>query len=215
MLYDFTLFQKIAATGGIFPVCHHAATMPEPAATTIEVTMPLLDKWDSFFVIIGSAAGALIGLQFVVMTLIAERPPLRAADAGAAFATPTIVHFSVVLALAALLRAPWDSVFPVAVICGFIGIAGIVYVLITARRMRLQTTYKPDIEDRLFHIVVPLAAYVTLAASACAALRYLREALFGIAGASLLMLFGSIHNAWDAVAYHVLVSRPSRDSGKA
>jgi hypothetical protein len=39
-------------------------------------------EWDSFYVIVGSAAGALIGLQFVVMTLIAERPPKHAADAG-------------------------------------------------------------------------------------------------------------------------------------
>jgi len=31
-------------------------------------------KWDSFYVIAGSAAGALIGLQFVVMALIAVRP---------------------------------------------------------------------------------------------------------------------------------------------
>jgi len=49
--------------------------------------MPELAGWDSFYVIIGSAAGALIGLQFVVMTLIADRPPSPAA--GAAFATPT------------------------------------------------------------------------------------------------------------------------------
>lgn len=49
-------------------------------------------EWDSFDVIIGSAAGALTGLQIVVMTLIAQRPPVLAADAGSAFATPTIVH---------------------------------------------------------------------------------------------------------------------------
>jgi len=41
-------------------------------------------EWDSFYVIVGSAAGALIGLQFVVLTLVAERAPLRAAEAGAA-----------------------------------------------------------------------------------------------------------------------------------
>jgi hypothetical protein len=52
-----------------------------------------LDKWDSFYIIVGSAAGVLIGLQFVVLTLIAERPPIRAAEAGAAFATPTIAHY--------------------------------------------------------------------------------------------------------------------------
>ena len=49
--------------------------------------MPELTAWDSFYVIVGSAAGGLIGLQFVVMTLIAERPPLRAAEAGAGFFT--------------------------------------------------------------------------------------------------------------------------------
>jgi hypothetical protein len=59
--------------------------------------MSELAAWDSFYVIVGSAAAALIGLQFVVMTLIAERPPLRAAEAGAAFATPTIVHFGTAL----------------------------------------------------------------------------------------------------------------------
>jgi hypothetical protein len=68
--------------------------------------MSVLAEWDSFYVIVGSAAGALIGLMFVVMALIADRPLLRAAEAGAAFATPTIVHFSSVLLLSALQRAP-------------------------------------------------------------------------------------------------------------
>ena len=63
--------------------------------------MSELAKWDSFYVIVGTAAGALIGLQFVVMTLIADRPPTPAA--GAAFATPTIVHFGTALLLSALL----------------------------------------------------------------------------------------------------------------
>jgi hypothetical protein len=49
--------------------------------------MSELAKWDSFYVIVGSAAGALIGLQFVVVTLIAQRPALSVAEAGATFAT--------------------------------------------------------------------------------------------------------------------------------
>src|SRR5215470_5251130 len=61
--------------------------------------MSELAEWDSFYGIVGSAAGALIGLQFVVMTLVAQRPPIRAAEAGAAFATPTIVHFAAALLL--------------------------------------------------------------------------------------------------------------------
>jgi len=33
-----------------------------------------LGTWQNFYVIVGSSAGALIGLQFVVMTLIANMP---------------------------------------------------------------------------------------------------------------------------------------------
>ena len=72
--------------------------------------MSELAGWDSFYVIVGSAAGALIGLQFVVVTLIADRPHLHVAEAGAAFATPTVVHFGTVLLLSTLLRAPWHAI---------------------------------------------------------------------------------------------------------
>ena len=170
--------------------------------------MSELAEWDSFYIIVGPAAGALIGLQFVVMTLIAERPPLRAAEAGAAFATPTIVHLGAVLLLSALLRAPWQAITPVAALCGFMGIGGVAYAAIVARRMRVQTTYPPEFEDWLFHAVLPLAAYATLVLCAFAALSHPREALFGVGAAALLLLFISIHNAWDSVAYHVLVNKP-------
>ena len=56
--------------------------------------MTVLSGWQNFYVIVGSSAGALIGLQFVVIALIADMPIVRGqAQAGAAFATPTIVHF--------------------------------------------------------------------------------------------------------------------------
>ena len=42
------------------------------AVSRVSVAMSEIAGWDSFYVIVGSAADALIGLQFVVMTLIAE-----------------------------------------------------------------------------------------------------------------------------------------------
>ncbi|MEA3193948.1 MAG: hypothetical protein QOD26_2281 [Betaproteobacteria bacterium] len=163
-------------------------------------------EWESFYVIIGAAAGALIGLQFVIMTLIAEKPPPRVVEASAAFASPTVVHFSVALLLSALLRAPWHTIAPVAVLWGLVGIAGVVYTAIVARRVRTQRAYQPDFEDRLFHVLLPLAANAILVASAFAAPSYEREALFAVGAATLLFLFIGIHNAWDAVSYHVLVA---------
>jgi hypothetical protein len=170
--------------------------------------MTALSGWENYYVIVGSSAGALIGLQFVVITLIADMPIGRGeAQAGHAFATPTIVHFGAVLLLAAILSAPWPGIAPVAVLWGLLGLSGVVYAAIVARRMRQQHAYKPEFEDWLFHVLLPFAAYATLALSAFAVRSRLREALFAVAAAALLLLFIGIHNAWDAVTYHVFVKR--------
>ena len=181
--------------------------------------MPEFVEWESFYVIVGAAAGALIGLQFVVLTLIAERPPIRgAAEASAAFVTPTIVHFATTLLLSALVRVPWQGIIPAAVLWGLTGLGGLVYIVLVARLMRLQAAYKPQFEDWLFHVLLPIAAYAILVLSAIAAPSHMHEALFGVGETALLLLFIGIHNAWDGVAYHVFVTRRNaeteRDSGE-
>jgi hypothetical protein len=167
--------------------------------------MSELAGWDSFYVIVGSAAGALIGLQFVVMTIIADRAPAYAA--GAAFATPTIVHFGAALLLSALLRAPWQTITIPAALWGLTGFSGVAYAVIVARRMRVQTAYTPEFEDWLFHVLLPLASHAILVLSAFAAPSHTYEALFGVGAAALLLLFIGIHNAWDSVAYLVFVDK--------
>jgi hypothetical protein len=171
--------------------------------------------WDNFYVIVGSSAGALIGLQFVVITLIANRPIVRGqAEAGGAFATPTIVHFGTVLLLSAILNAPWHGIGTVAFLLGLLGLTGITYAIIVARRMRKQTIYAPEFEDWSFHLLLPFAAYVTLAGSGFAARAHERGATFGVAAAVLLLLFVGIHNAWDAVTYHIFSGKHGQDERK-
>jgi hypothetical protein len=167
--------------------------------------MSELAHWDSFYVIVGSAAGALIGLQFVVLTLIAANPPRRAAEGGAAFVTPTIVHFSSAFFLSALLRMPWPSLTFAAIVWGLTGLVGIGYAVIVTRRMARQPVYQPEFEDWLFHVALPLVAYALLALCALAASSYPSQALFAVGAATLLLLFIGIHNAWDAIAWHVFV----------
>ena len=174
--------------------------------------MPEVTEWNSFYVIIGSSAGALIGLQFVVLTLIAERPPLRVEEAGAAFATPTIVHFAVVLLLSAAASVPWHGIGTVSVVWGLVGFSGMAYAVVVSRRMRAQTIYQPVFEDWLFHVLFPLAGHAMLAGSAFVAHSRTRPALFVVGAAMLLFLFVGIHNAWDAVTYHVLST--AGDKGK-
>jgi hypothetical protein len=180
-----------------------------------QMNVTAMSEWESFYVIVGSSAGALIGLQFVVITIIADRPRLRVAEAGAAFSTPSVVHFGVVLLLSAIVSAPWNGIAIPAVLCGLFGFCGIAYVGVVLRRMRAQTVYRPVFEDWLLHVLLPLAAYAILAVSACVAGWRARPALFGIGTAALLLLFVGIHNAWDAITYHVFVQRreePESDS---
>ena len=170
--------------------------------------MTALDGWGNFYVIIGSSAGALIGLQFIVMALIADMPIAEGdAQAGGAFATPSVVHFGAVLLLSAIVTAPWSNIVIVSALWGLMGFCGILYTIVVARRLRGQTTYQPVFEDWIFHAVLPLAAYAMLGASAFAAHSHARPALFLVGAAALMLLFTGIHNAWDAVMYHVFVRK--------
>jgi hypothetical protein len=173
--------------------------------------MNALSEWNNFYVIIGSSTGALIGLQFVALTLIAQRPardPQPLQIASSAFATPTVLHFSSVLLVSGILSAPWRAVTNAALAWAIVGVSGVVYELIVLRRMTTQTSYQPIFEDWVFHFVVPIAAYATLAISAPFAHAHARGASFAVAGAVLALLFSGIHNAWDAVTYHIFTVRP-------
>jgi|SRR5271165_4982773 len=177
--------------------------------------MSELAGWTNFFVIVGSSAGALIGLQFVVITLVAALPHTPGQEqAGGAYATPTIVHFGSVLLLSAVLSAPWRGPGGPSGTCLLLGLGGFVYAIIVARRLRAQVVYQPVFEDWLFHALLPIAAYIILAVSAYAARIVAYVPMFGVAAAALLLLFTGIHNAWDAVTYHVFVKKSQHEEAK-
>jgi hypothetical protein len=72
------------------------------------------------------------------------------------------------------------------------------------RRTLRTTTYRPVFEDWLMFVILPLAAYVDLLIAAIVLQRNPGPALFAIAGASLMLLFVGIRNAWDTVIYVAL-----------
>jgi hypothetical protein len=92
-------------------------------------------------------------------------------------------------------------------VCGVFGLAGGIYCAIVTRKIRRQTTYRPEFEDWLFYVVLPFLAHGALIASAFVAPWHAREALFCVGATALLLLFIGIHNAWDAVTYHMFPAR--------
>lgn len=166
--------------------------------------------WESFYVIIGSSAAALTGLQFVVIALGADLSPMRGPDVVNAFGTPTVVHFCATLLISAILSVPWHVVYGAGLALGTSGVAGIGYLFVVVRRARRQTDYTPVFEDWLWHCILPLIAYAALLVAAVVLPRDPTPCLFAIAATALLLLFIGIHNAWDAVVYMATSSSAAR-----
>ena len=165
-----------------------------------------LATWANFYLITGSAAAALTGLQFVVQTLIASAPNRTASTVDpestiAAFGTPTVVHFSLALLLSALLCAPWTGYEVFRATLGVLGVGALVYAAVVLRRTLRQQNYKPVMEDWVWHIMLPAVAYAAVLVTAVLLGRGAEGPLFIVAGATLLLLCVGIHNAWDTVAY--------------
>jgi hypothetical protein len=162
---------------------------------------PSLSDWESFYVIVGSSSAALTGLQFVVITLVADSRRQSSMREIGAFGTPTVVHFCAVLLISAILSAPWNRLSSAGIAIGLTGVAGLFYTILVIRRAREQRGYHPVLEDWIWHIILPLIAYGTLLILGFTLLGHPESWLFIIGAMALLLLFIGIHNSWDTVTY--------------
>lgn len=161
-----------------------------------------LTSWTNFYVIVGSSSGALTGLTFVVITLLAGRRQMEEIRLGMnAFTTPIVVHFSAVLLVAALLSAPWAALGPVALLLGLGSVGGVGYVALVVRRLRRMRSYQLEWDDWLWYAVLPAVGYATLLVSAILLPGHPTPVLFVAATAMVLLLAVGIRNAWDVVTY--------------
>jgi len=163
--------------------------------------MPILSEWESFYVIVGSSGAALVGLQFVVITLIHESRKPSSRETLNAFGTPTVFHFAGALVLSAVMSAPWRSLRAASVTLVACGLAGVVYALIVTRRARRQSGYAPDLDDWWWYVLMPCGIYAALLIAALLLPGQTQSALFTIGGAALSLLLLGIRNAWDTVTY--------------
>ena len=176
-----------------------------------EVTPFSSKAWESFYVIVGSSAGALTGLQFVVLTMIAEARRRRIGGSGesiAAFGSPNVVHFCAALLVSAILSAPWGGLAPPGTAIGIGGACGVIYSGVVLRRTMRQGEYQPVLEDWIWHAVLPALAYAALVHGGWAIAHGSPDTLYVIAAATLLLVFIGIHNAWDTVMYITLTGLP-------
>lgn len=165
-----------------------------------------LARWANFYLVTGTAAAALTGLQFIVQTLLASdalRPVAGGDPEGGieAFGTPTVVHFTVALVVSAMMCVPWPGYRSLRSTLAVLGAGALVYSAVVLRRARRQRSYVPVAEDWLWHILLPSAAYTAVLVSAVFLGDSPAGALFPAAAATLVLICVGIHNAWDTVTY--------------
>ncbi|MGI8547612.1 MAG: hypothetical protein ACR2M1_09790 [Gemmatimonadaceae bacterium] len=168
-----------------------------------------LAGWGNFYLITGTAAAALTGLQFIVQTLLTS-DPFRPATEGdpeggiEAFGTPTVVHFTLALVVSAMMCVPWPGYGGLRATLGVLGAGALGYSAIVLRRARRQRSYIPVAEDWVWHILLPVAAYAAVLVAAVLLGRGVAAPLFVVAAATLLLIGVGVHNAWDTVTYLTL-----------
>jgi hypothetical protein len=164
-------------------------------------SLPLLEAWSNFYVIVGSSAAGLTGLSFVVIALISDAQAVRMWGLRA-FVTPIVMHFGSALWLSALLCIPGHTAQSVAACMIVSGAILSTYGVATTLRMyRGRATYRPVIEDWIWNATLPLLCYLGLLVAGVLALQRTAAALYIIGAAALTLLFVGVHNAWDLAVW--------------
>jgi hypothetical protein len=161
----------------------------------------LVASWQNFYVIVGSSAAALTGLQFVVITLIADMRLENTVGGLGTFATPTIIHFGTALLLSGIVSAPWNGLAVPGALIACVGAAGLAYCVGVVRGAHTQTAYQLVLEDWIWHTILPFASHAALLLSGLAVVWHPTAALYTLAASSMLLMFIGIHNSWDTVTY--------------
>jgi hypothetical protein len=179
------------------------------------MTLAHLNDWNNFYVIVGSSAAALTGLTFVVIALIADIQPTSHTGVRA-FLTPTIVHFGSVLALAAFMCVPQQSILSLSVGFGLLGAVGCIYIGFVAWHMAYTlSAYSPARDDWIFYVILPLVAYLDLLGMGVVLRRQPDAALDGAATAAVWLLFNGIRNAWDIAVWMTVRRRDAEAASQA
>ncbi len=159
----------------------------------------MFEGWDSFYLLVGGAAGGMIGLFFIVVTLIrGGGMKLRGASV---YMTPTVAHLAMVLLLSAIATAPHIPLPAAGVIFGAcaltcLGFTGRALVMFLTQSV--QAAHWSDIWG---YGVWPFVCCLTMVGSVAMIWVSPVWATRGIAASVIFMLLIAIRNAWDLVTW--------------
>ena len=156
--------------------------------------------WDNVFMMAGTAGATLIGLLFVAITLGAGVSTPRGVFGTSAFPTPTLIHLGGVMFESLFVLARWPSPWPIGIILGLCGLAGLGYQVSVILLQRRVDFASPDWLDWTLFSVAPALGHASMIAGAAGLIAQKSFAPYAIAAAVALLLFAGVFGAWDLMA---------------
>lgn len=160
----------------------------------------MFGEWDDFYLVLGPASAALIGLLFVVVTLTAGLERQRALRGAQVYMTPIVFHLAVLVLLSCLALFPHMTARPMggaAVGCGLFGLTYAGYVC----RAFLGKTVESYDGDLWRYGLGVAALYLVLLAAGGLLLAGQASGPYVLAIAQVALLLLMINNAWDLVVF--------------
>nr|NUR38378.1 hypothetical protein [Sphingomonas sp.] len=162
----------------------------------------MFDGWDEFYLLAGSAAAVLIGLIFVVISLMQNRSRSSVLAGSRLYMGPIVLGVSFVLVLSAAALTPGISRAEYAAIAGVVALWGLFRGILSLVGIRgLLSNGEVHWTDPLFYGAIPSAIYLALLGVAAAFWNGCPWAHYGIAAATTAILLCAIRNEWDLITW--------------
>ena len=159
--------------------------------------------WDDFYLLAGSAAAVLIGLIFVVVTLMSDRPRSSVLAGSKLYMGPVVLQVSFVLALSMGALTPGIAPKIFAALSAAVAVWGMVRGAqsIMGINALKGSEDAPHWTDVWFYGVVPTLLYAALGVVALAFWGAREWAGYVLAGVITALLLISVRNEWDLVTW--------------
>jgi len=160
----------------------------------------MFEGWGEFFLLAGSAAAVLIGLIFVVVTLMQDRPRSAVLEGSKLYMGPVVLDVSIVLVLSAAALVPGIGAREFALVAAASALWGLWRGLQSLRGIG-KLGEAVHWTDFWFYGAAPTALFLLLGAVAWSFWSGHGWAKDGLAAAITGLLLLAVRNEWDLVTW--------------
>ena len=166
------------------------------------MTDDMFEGWHEFYLLAGSAAAVLIGLIFVVISLMQDRSRSSVLAGSKLYMGPIVLGVSFVLALSAAALTPGIGRCGFASIVAIVALWGLVRGVMSIVGIRkLLGDGEVHWTDPWFYGAIPSALYLALGLVALAFWQGWWWGHYGVATLSVALLLSAIRNEWDLITW--------------